>query len=561
MRKRCCAGLLAVALLAIGCGSVPDGGAVHLGRAVPAQGGLDDFGVRVFPPVWQAGLSPHDVVADFLHALVNNDADYAFARTYLTSAASAKWRADTGITAYDDSALQLTVSGSRVLLNAPRVGTIDRHGSYQTGSGDVAATFGMSHVGGNWRIDKLPDGVLLSESDLQRTFHLAYLYYLNPSGTLLVPDPVLLRDTQHGLATDLVSTLLAGPSDWLAPAVRTALPQGVGLIGNVPLHDDGTVDVNLSASIRNASATDLAALSAQLVWTLQQVQGVVAVRLLADGAPLSVPGQPSRQSVHAWPSFNPAGPAAVKGLLYVHGGHLGATGADAATTVSAAPAHVWAAARSVDGSTLAVVQQTSTAFRLLVGKPGKRLVAHVRAASMTPPTFDADGDVVTVVTNASGRHVVAVDASGRAHEISADSSLLRQPVTSLRIAPDGARVAAVVGAGRLLVGRVSGHGTSESVSGFRAIAPSLQFVRGVSWLGSDALFVTCAGSANQRRVIQTDLDGYALQQVSLPFAGSPIDVASGAGQPLTVATDDGSLWQDLGGWHRLAAGSAPVYSG
>lgn len=550
-----------MAALLVGCGGVPDGGTVHLGRAVPAQGGLDDFGVRVFPPSWQPGLSPNDVVANFLHALVNNDADYAIARTYLTPAATAKWRADTGITAYDDSALQLSVSGSRVVLNAPRVGTIDRHGAYQTGSGRVAATFVLSHAGGNWRIDKLPDGVLLSESDLQRTFHLAYLYYLNESGDLLVPDPVLLRDTQHGLATDLVSALLAGPSDWLAPAVRTALPDGVGLIGNVPLHDDGTVDVNLSASIRNASTTDLAALSAQLVWTLQQVQGVTAVRLLADGAPLSVPGRTSRQSVSSWPSFSPAGPPVAKGLLYVHGGRLGATGDDAAVTVRSVPTHVWAAARSADGSTLAVVQQTTSAFRLLVGKAGKHLTVRLHAASMTPPTFDADGDVVTVVTSTAGRHVVAVSPDGHVHQISVDSALLRQPVTSLRIAPDGARVAAIVGAGRLLVGRVSGRGASASLSGFHALVPSLEFVRGVSWFGSDALFVTCSGGPGPRKLVETDLDGYAVQQISLPFSGSPIDVAAVAGQPLTVATDDGSLWQNIGGWHRLAAGGVPVYSG
>lgn len=561
MRKRLAAGLVSIAALLVGCGGVPDGGAVHLGRAVPAQGGLDDFGVRVFPPSWQPGLSPNDVIANFLHALVNNDADYAIARTYLTPAATAKWRADTGITAYDDSALRLSVSGSRVVLNAPRVGTIDRDGAYQTESGTVAAAFVLSHEGGNWRIDKLPDGVLLSESDLQRTFHLAYLYYLNQSGDVLVPDPVLLRDTQHGLATDLASALLAGPSDWLAPAVRTALPDGVGLIGNVPLHDDGTVDVNLSASIRNASATDLAALSAQLVWTLQQVQGVTAVRLLADGAPLSVPGRPSRQSVNSWPSFNPAGQRAAQGLLYVHTGRLAATGDDAAATVRAAPTHVWAAARSTDGSTLAVVQQAAGAFRLLVGKSGKRLAVRLHAASMTPPTFDADGDVVTVVTNAAGRHVVAVDPAGHAHQLAADAALLRQPVTSLRIAPDGARVAAIVGAGRLLVGRVSGHGAAQSMSGFRAIVPSLQFVRGVSWFGSDALFVTCANGTDQRKLVETDLDGYALQQISLPFSGSPIDVAAVVGQPLTVATDDGSLWQNLGGWHRLASGGVPVYSG
>jgi hypothetical protein len=556
------AAVAAVALAAASCASMPTHGAIHLGRAVSAPGGLADLDVRVLPPSWHAGMAPGEVVAGFLRALVNDDDDYAIARSYLTPGGMRSWHPDKGITTYDDTSSRTSVSGSRVTIRAPRLGRIDQRGGYEPMPGTLASTFTMTKISGSWRIDKLADGVLLSATDAQRAFRLANVYYLNRSGTTVVPDQVLLQGSQRGIATALMSALLAGPSAWVAPAVHTALPSGTALIGTVPVHDDGVADVNLSASVRSASPQDLMAASAQITWTLRQVPGVTGVRLFADGAPLSAPGVPARQPVASWPSYDPSAPPATGALIYVTHQHLRATGSSAATIARSDPGHVVSAAESRDGSVIAVVRQVGAQQDLLVGRPGERLERRLTATTMSAPTFDVDGAVVTVVNGAGGRRVVAIDRDGHSRMIATDADLSRNPVTSLRISRDGSRVAAVVGSGALLVGRVAGRGSSEAFGGFRAVLPGAHSVEGVSWSDADTLVVTAVSGSSRRDVVETDTAGYFVRIVdTVPVHGRVVNVAAAPGRPLVVATETGELWSSATGWVSVAPGGAPAYAG
>src|SRR5947209_15544557 len=97
-RRRHLLGVAVAALALTGCAGMPTGGAVHLGRALPAPGGLGDPDVRVLPPSWRTGLDPVGVVTGFLRAMVNDDDGYAIARTYLASAFAHRWRPETGVT-------------------------------------------------------------------------------------------------------------------------------------------------------------------------------------------------------------------------------------------------------------------------------------------------------------------------------------------------------------------------------------------------------------------------------------------------------------------------------
>jgi hypothetical protein len=567
-RLRRLAVVAGAAFVLAGCAGMPTGGQVHLGRALPAAGGLADLDVRVLPPSWHAGLEPLAVVGGFLRAMVNDDDDYAIARSYLSGAASARWRPSSGVTTYDEVALKVTAaaagqaSRTTVQLRAPRLGHIDRRGDYEPTPGTLAAGFTVARSGGSWRIDKVPDGVLLSASDAQRSFRAADVYYLNKRGTTLVPEQVLLQNSQRGVATALVTDLLNGPSSWLASAVHSALPVRTTLLGNVPVHDNGVADVNLSAAIRQASAADLVAFSAQLVWTLRQVSQVTAVRLLAEGAPLTVPGAPARQPTTSWGRYDPAAPPSSHDVLYVNGGHIAATGGDALALARSDPGQVRYVARSRDGETLAVVRDVRTGMRLLTGRYGQRLTTRLTAATLTSPTFDADGNILVVATDAAGRRVVAVTPSGTVRRVVAEDDLIAQPVSALQVSRDGARVAVVVGSGELLVGHVTALGALPSLGGFRAIAPTLRAVAGVSWSGADELVVTAAAARGERQIVVTDSDGYAPRSISLErLHGQPVDVTGAPGQPLFAVTDRGVIWADVEGWRRIAAGRAAVHSG
>jgi hypothetical protein len=544
---------------------MPTGGAVHLGKVLPQAQGLAEPDVRVLPPSWHAGLGPQAVVDGFLRAMVNDDDDYAIARSYLTPTAAGQWRPSAGVTTYDDGSVHevaaATGRGSRVTvsLSAPQVGYIDERGDYEPTPGTVRAAFVVARQqAGSWRIERLPDGVLMSVSDAQRSFRVADVYFLSRDRSRLVPEQVLLQSSPRGVATALVTALLNGPSRWLRPVVRSAVPAGTTLIGNVPVHDNGLADINLSASVRTASASDLRALSAQLVWTLHQVNSVASVRLLADGAPLPVPDVNPRQSVTSWGRFDPAPAPSTDAVLYVDNGRLRSTGPDAGIVARSDPGDVVAAARSADGRTLAVVQGPPGAERLLVGATGSTLLPRLRAQTFTPPTFDAVGDVVSVAAGAGARRVVGVSPAGGTVRYEVDQSLLAGPVEALRISPDGSRAAWVSGAGRLLVARMTG----TVIDAARGVAPVLNQVLGVTWADADTLFVTASASGAARQVVQLDPLGYTLRPILTEgVRGAPVDVSAAPHTRLLVTTADGSVWIDAGTWRRLATGTAAVHSG
>ena len=561
-------GLLAAGLLLVGCAGIPQGGGVHVGRPVPAPGGLGDIDVRVLPAAAQPGDAPSDIIRGFLRALVNSDGDYEIARSYLTRRASSGWDAGPGVTTYDDSgvAVGATTGGtnSRTLeFHAPRIGVIDARGTFEPRAGVVRATFGVVHQNGQWRIDRLADGVLLSTLDAQRAFKTALVYYLNPAGTTLVPEQVLLRPTQRGAPTALVRALLAGPGPWLSPSVRSGFPGSTELLGNVPVDPAGLAEVNLSSAVRQASPTQLKALSGQLVWTLRQVNEINAVRVLADGSPLAVPGEPVNQTISAWRSFDPAARPALVVAAYDRGGSWRPVGRSLPGLAGTA-AGLTGVALSHDAKTLAGLRIHRRSTSLVMGALGSTPAVRLTADSLTPPTFSRSGLAVTMQTRAGVRSVVAVATDGAVRQVTAERALLQRPVQRLRLSRDGTRVAAIVGAirhGRLLVGRVTLTRAVIRFDAFRRILPDAADVGGVAWNGGDELLVTAANAAGGREIVAVDVDGYGTRTVATSgLSGQPTDLAAAPGGALLV-TSGSAVWRDdaTDGWTRVAAGDQPVY--
>jgi hypothetical protein len=561
MRDRMRRAFAIVAVAAVtSCGGVPDSGGVHLGRALPAVGGADDafdFDVKALPPSWRSGMSPDEVVDGFLRAVVNGDGDYAIARSYLSAAAARAWDPLRSITMYDG--LKVTLSGSgttrSVRLRAVRTGALDDRGDFDPTHGSVDDMVALARIGGEWRIDRLPSGVLLSTLDAQRSIRLARVYYPNRSGSALVPEQTFVRTTRAGFATALVRTLLAGPGRWLAPAVSRVAPAGTALIGNVPVVG-GVADVNLSPSLRQATTRQLEQLSAAVVWTLRQVPDITAVRLLIDGSSVSLPQVGVTQPITAWPAYDPSG--VVSGApLFIAGGKV--RGLNGTAPNIDAGSVVTAVAESTTADVIAVVRKRRAGVALATGPIGGALVDRYTARAMTAPTVDADGNVLTVATTETGRRVVAVSRSGFVRVVTADPRLQRGVVSSLRLSRDGARVAAVVG-GRLLVGRVQQGAAGPVLAGFRDVLPTAAAVSGVAWIDAGDVVATVLSGRTTRGLVVTDVDGYADRGVSISgVTGRPVDVAAAPGRSLILATQDGALWSESGGWHLAGRGTAAAY--
>ncbi len=75
----------------------------------------------------------------------------------------------------------------------------------------------MIQTADGWRINKLPNGVFLDWQQFQATYKRNTLYFVDPTGKTVVPDPryVAVSDSDQ-LATELVSKLIGGPRPEMA---------------------------------------------------------------------------------------------------------------------------------------------------------------------------------------------------------------------------------------------------------------------------------------------------------------------------------------------------------
>jgi hypothetical protein len=553
--------LAVIAVLALaGCAGVPDSGPVRVGRPVAAAGGgLADAIVREVPAAPQPGAGPVEVVGGFLRAMVDSDSGYGVARSYLTPGAS--WAADSGIDVYAEP-VRLSRSGKdTVVVRAHRLGVLGPHGVYRVAPGPITRRFHVVRRNGEWRIAKLSPGVLLSADDAGRVLQPAAVYFLTPDGQRVVPQPVLEPPLEPGLATTLMRGLLAGPSPLLAAGVRTAVPRGTSLVGNVPISADGVAEVDLSAGTREITAPQLMRLSAQVVWTLRQLSSVTAVRLLANGTPLEAPGVSSLQLVPSWPQFDPAMPPTASGAYAVRAGHV--VGLGARVPPGLRGAGMVAATRSADGKVAAAVRDVGGRDQLLVGRPGEdRLRIRLEAGSITPPSFGPDGRVIVATSNGT---VHAVPPVGAVQRVALAAPLRHREIRALAMSRDGSRVALVVSTAagsELDLATVVPSGSALAFRAPRVVIPATSDVSGVAWAEADELVTTVSAPNGRRSVVRVGTNGYQVDDLSGPgLPASPDQVAAAPGARLLAASVAGTWRLNGSRWRKVSTARVPYYAG
>lgn len=276
----CCAVVAALA----GCASLPVDGPVQSGAPV-----AEDVGA-VFPVAYGPDLdaAPEDIVNGFLRASAAGLGDgFAVARQYLAEPARSAWKPDAGVVVMQGSVTAEEVATDRVVVSLTPASAVSESGvltEVMAGT-EVDVEFGLvRNADGQWRINSLADGVLLSEPNFSTLYRATLLYFVSPDQTYLVPElrwfPARITPTYAAAA------LLAGPSEWLRDAVRTAVPDGVGLTLDTVTVTDGVATVDLTTEELSASAEDRALLQAQLDATLTQLPGVRSVSITVGGAPI-----------------------------------------------------------------------------------------------------------------------------------------------------------------------------------------------------------------------------------------------------------------------------------
>lgn len=285
---------------------VPTTSTVQQGNASGTNS--DDQFIRVIPQAPRRNMTAIQLVQGFLDASAASESDHAVARLYLTSEAGARWEPSEGVQVFKGTP-ELTLAGTTVSLDAQLEGQISKSGNYEINQNakTLNEQFSLVRENGEWRISALPQGLVLSTVDVQRAYRNLSVYFFNPQFSTLVPDARMIPVPGDGLAAGLLQALLAGPSQWLAPAVKDSFPLGVGLNFNrVPI-ENGVASVDLTADASFASDEARRGMAQQIVWTLRQVPEVRAVSITAGGQILTVQGMPYPIPRDEWPEIDPSG--------------------------------------------------------------------------------------------------------------------------------------------------------------------------------------------------------------------------------------------------------------
>ena len=586
-----------VALLALlaGCISEPSGGPVISYSMTQGPGGQNQPLPQIIAQPPAAGWTPKQIVTGFLAASASFAGGQRIAREYLTTKENRAWTPNWSARVYrsgpnvGEAAFTGTGSG--------RVATVTVGGSVQaflSGTGGYLAPsasatgrapggppiFRLQKVGDQWRISNAPPYLVLTSYSFQYDYQLRNLYFFDPTTSDLVPDPVYvpLQATTASLMDGLVYDLINPPGDWLSRgATSTSFPRKTTTIGDVTLNG-GTAAVNLGGAITK-SANDVKLMqqvSAQLLWTLIGSGGsgpaVQSVQLSVNGKPVIPlgsdlnPVQQLRQS-----KYTPANGASSKFYYVDSAGDLLSRASSVSKPVKVA--HIGTGftqiAVSPDKQYVAAVKNESL-FTGRVGGPLVRRAGDGYTSLSWDPVDDlwaTTGDQIVMLSGAASPSQQAGKPIGVSVVNSDGTTQNVGPFTALRVAPDGVRVAIIVGGNDLDFGafvplpnvRPGQAAVQIVLSQFYVSVPPATFTS-LTWYGPDNVIAL--------RDPGPELTEYPVNggsSTSIPAQPRMSGITASLGNPLIASLPKGVMTADTslsGSWMPVqGTGISAVYPG
>jgi hypothetical protein len=363
------------------------------------------------------------------------------------------------------------------------------------------------------------------------------VYFLDQSKQTLVPE---LRwfPANPATGTKLVNALLAGPSDWLKPAVVSAIPTGTVLSLDAVTVQQEVALVDLSARALVAGLTDRSLMKAQLVATLSQLPTITRVAVSIERSAQDIPDS----------QVAPLTSAA---------GNLVALDPDGMRIISGAnpdslPAGLdFFESRTVTDLTLSksaskiIAATTTGVFETDLANPGASVELVDPRGSLVAASYDQLGYLWLV----SGSQVSVDSRTLRA------SWLTDQAITAFSLSPEGSRAALIVDRGTFSQVLLSGVIRDESGAPVELAAPisvasELVTPTRVSWFDTvtlailnsqpDAPSVALVSIGGASRGIQGLADAKSLVALG---DGSNIYLLKTSGELFTFR---GSFWSSIG---------------
>lgn len=285
MRRAIAVVATAAAVSLSACSSIPSEGPV-------TEGNGDVSPVEPFEPIVQ-GPAPQDdpaaIVTGFLTASAGGVAtDFSIAREFLTDEAAATWDPSAQVTVYDSGSVapEWDEGAGTVTYEVPLGSVIDDSGRRQDAEEDAVAQLEFSIVddGGQWRIDELADGVVISEANFDSFYRAVPLTFATTDLTMAAYELRWLPDNYAPTAA--ARELIEGPSAWLADAVVSGFPATAALAVESVVVTDGEATVDLTAQSAG-TLTERALAEEQLRLTLTSLPEVTSVDVQIGGLPIA----------------------------------------------------------------------------------------------------------------------------------------------------------------------------------------------------------------------------------------------------------------------------------
>jgi Lipoprotein LpqB beta-propeller domain/Sporulation and spore germination len=630
-------GMLGLALTVAACANLPTSGNVNV-NSLHGAGGPGAIGSQVVPRAPVKGWRPVDIVSGFLTASASyaTDPTHKIAKEYLTQGKQGlahRWRPGWAATIVDSPTFTPATSGlgsreqggpqaTSVVVTGKHLASLVTAGRYQAGSEVVQPTstnyrFVLVQVGREWRISNIyvgsrpapPSLLLLTRPDFDREYQSRNLYFYpaGPPRNTLVPDPVFIpaQVGDQGIA-GLVQTLINprlnnvnGPagklgSSWLFGAAQSAFPPRTKLL-SAHLVGGITAVVNLGGAAAKTSWEQRQRMAAQLYLSLTYDPYPTQTANPVQSVVLKVNGRTFPQPSRGYASWVPRSPS---GQLYYQ--------------VPEGPVGPAVAALHPDPPRIgqfplptALAGNTFSQMAVSTAHAGSAVVAGCRGHFVYLMPQSHAGHVITLprlmdvcvslswdergnLWIATKSQVYVVPAVGSEPPAKPDvagvlgPNLVKTDIESLRVAPDGVRVAMLLKSklgARIRIAAIS----KNSGPRYTYLAQTSQMLRvgtdvpdpiALTWLDSDHLLVLSKISQTKTQLFEVPLNGTQSTPVATPPGTGSVSVSrpKKLSEPIVVVaipptkTSPGRIETANNGllnpdWLQAAKGLTPVFPG
>ncbi len=595
-RRTALAGAALLATLALAsCGGLPASGPVTEGRML---GEVLNTRVRVSASGPVDGASKASIIRGFLAAGEDTDDTHQTGKLFLAPQSVDLWRwSSQEVVIYSGDLSFRELGGDKVEVSAREVGHLTPEGRYiEMRAGTKAkVTFGMTKVGGEWRVE-LPSsgfGMWLDSDQFDRVYINQDLYFVTKTGRDLVPDSRWFPAGPR-LATTIARAQLDDVPSYLAGAVVTGIPSGTRLAVDAVPVNNGLAQVSLSAKALSADPDGRTKMLAQLAAALSQVQGVTSVSLAVDNTTLELPDGVTRVSSSADLGYATVPRLTVDTALLRQGDAIARIDPrftpETATTsrkpdlqrrdtdVARIPNSWGKLALSVDSKQVAAVLNDGSRLSLWRATAEPRFVDPF-ASSLTRPAFDPTGYLWVAGADRQGAdHMYALDSVSGDPAVAPKTVsapwLANRRVLALSVAADATRLL-VVSSDRngtdiqlSLTGIVrSPNGEPTALAPPLREAPALANIQDVTWIDSTTYAVLGQPSASDPMrpwlgTLGAGVDGIREGGRLAAVPGATRIMTVGGPRGLLIVTSDNRVLARTGStWQKIKSGTDVLVPG